>query len=123
VLNGRSISKLLLKTKKQYLTDKIEEIGNDSKQLFKLTNNSMGKTKETILPSIDDQHELANRFGGSLSKFVFFRRGRTRAFLNTSGTIDSANDLFTISLIFGIKVSKHGLSTCVGMGSVVLKTI
>lgn len=47
----------------------------------------------------------------------FFRRGRTSAFLNTSGTIDSANDLFTISLIIGIKVSKHGLSTCVGMGS------
>jgi hypothetical protein len=40
-----------------------EEIGNDSKQLFKLTNNIMGKTKETILPSIDDKHQLANRFG------------------------------------------------------------
>ena len=51
------------KTKKQYLSDKIEEIGNDSKHLFKLTNNIMGKTKETILPSIDDQHQLANRFG------------------------------------------------------------
>ena len=37
--------------------------------------------------------------------------------MNTSGTIDSANDLFTISLIIGIKVSKHGLSTCVGMES------
>jgi hypothetical protein len=45
------------------LSDKIEEIGNDSKQLFKLTNNIMGKTKETILPSIDDKHQLANRFG------------------------------------------------------------
>jgi hypothetical protein len=51
------------KTNKQYLSDKIEEIGNDSKQLFKLTNNIMGKTKETILPSIDDKHQLANRFG------------------------------------------------------------
>ena len=58
-----SVSNLLLKTKKQYLSDKIEEIGNDSKHLFKLTNNIMGKTKETILPSIDDQHQLANRFG------------------------------------------------------------
>ena len=37
--------------------------------------------------------------------------------MNTSGTIDSANDLFTISLIIGIKVSKHGLSPCVRMGS------
>jgi hypothetical protein len=94
-----SVSNLLLKTKKQYLSDKIEEIGNDSKHLFKLTNNIMGKTKETILPSIDD-----------LSKFGFFRRGRTSAFLNTSGTVDSVNDLFTISLIIEIKVSKslHG---------------
>jgi hypothetical protein len=47
-------------TKKQYLSDKIEEIGNDSKQLFKLTTNNMSKTKETILQSIDDQHQLAN---------------------------------------------------------------
>jgi hypothetical protein len=45
----------------------------------------------------------------SLSKFGFFRRGRTSAFLNTSGTVDSVNDLFTISLIIEIKVSKHGL--------------
>ena len=37
--------------------------------------------------------------------------------MHTAGTIDSANDLFTISLIIGIKVSKYGLSTCVGMGS------
>ena len=48
----------------------------------------------------------------------FFRRGRTSAFLNNSGTVDSANDLLTISLIIGIKVSKHGLSTCVGRGRV-----
>ena len=39
------------------------EIGHDQKQLYKVTNNLLGKTKETVLPSIPDFYELANRSG------------------------------------------------------------
>jgi hypothetical protein len=42
---------------------KISEIGHDQKQLYKVTNNLLGKTKETLLPSILDHYEFGNRFG------------------------------------------------------------
>jgi hypothetical protein len=61
----------------------------------------MGKTKETILPSIDDQHELANRFGGFfLGKIENIRNDLS----STCGSSPNDSDIF-------------GLSTCVGMGS------
>jgi hypothetical protein len=59
----RNVGKLLFRCKKEYFTNKISEIGHDQKQLYKVTNNLLGKTKETVLPSIPDHYELANRFG------------------------------------------------------------
>ena len=89
------VSKLLLKTKK--LTDKIEEIENDSKQLVKLTNNIMGKTKETILPSIEDQHQLANRFGG----FFLGKIDNIRNDLSlTRGSSPNDSDIFNANVKF-----------------------
>ncbi|CAG2234132.1 unnamed protein product [Mytilus edulis] len=54
---------LLLKCKNEYFSNKILEIGNDQKQLHKLTNNLMGNKAETVLPSHQDEHALSNRFG------------------------------------------------------------
>jgi hypothetical protein len=97
------VSKLLLKTKK--LTDKIEEIENDSKQLVKLTNNIMGKTKETILPSIEDQHQLANRFGG----FFLGKIDNIRNDLSlTRGSSPNDSDIFNAN----VKFDGTPLTTC-----------
>jgi len=57
------VSKLLLQSKRNYYSTKIEECGYDQKQLFKLTNSLMGKTNEMVLPSNYGCHELSNRFG------------------------------------------------------------
>jgi hypothetical protein len=59
----RNVGKLLFRCKKEYFTNKISEIGHDQKQWYKVTNNLLCKTKETVLPSIPDHYELANRFG------------------------------------------------------------
>ena len=58
----RNVGKLLFRCKKEYFANKISEIGHDQKQLYKVTNNLLCKTKETVLPSIPDHYELANRF-------------------------------------------------------------
>jgi hypothetical protein len=59
----RNVGKPLFRCKKEYFTNKISEIGHDQKQLYKVTNNLLGKTKETLLPSILDHYEFGNRFG------------------------------------------------------------
>jgi hypothetical protein len=59
----RNVGKLLFWCKKEYFTNKISEIGHDQKQLYKMINNLLGKTEETVLPSIPDHYELGNRFG------------------------------------------------------------
>ena len=57
------VGKHLFRCKKEYFINKISEIVHDQKQLYKVTNNLLGKTKETVLPSIPDLYELANRSG------------------------------------------------------------
>lgn len=52
----------LYDSKKRYFSDKICDIGNDQKQLQKLTNNLMGKTNEVILPNHESSLDLANDF-------------------------------------------------------------
>jgi hypothetical protein len=42
----RNVGKLLFRCKKEYFTSKISEIGHDQKQLYKVTNNLLDKTKE-----------------------------------------------------------------------------
>ena len=59
----RNVGKPLFRCKKEYFTNKISEIGHDQKQLYKVTNNLLSKTKETLLPSIPDHYEFGNRFG------------------------------------------------------------
>ena len=59
----RNVGKLLFRCKKDYFINKISEIGHDQKQLYKVTTNLLGKTKDTVLPSIPDHYELANHFG------------------------------------------------------------
>ena len=57
------VSGIILKSKRDYYSTKIEESGHDQKQLFKLTNKLMGNKNFTILPSHQSLHELSNRFG------------------------------------------------------------
>lgn len=57
------VTKLLLETKKKYYSDKIYEIGNDQKQLYKLTKSLMGKQNAPIFPSNSCEQDLANTFG------------------------------------------------------------
>ena len=53
---------LLLRSKKEYFCNKITELGNNHKQLQKLTNNLMGKTNEVTLPKHENSMDLANKF-------------------------------------------------------------
>jgi hypothetical protein len=66
------------------------------KQLFKLTTNNMSKTKETILQSIDDQHQLANLFG----RFFLGKIDNIRNDLSsTRGSLPNDSDIFSIPLM------------------------
>ncbi|WAR22120.1 hypothetical protein MAR_016094 [Mya arenaria] len=55
-------NKLMLQTKKDYYSSKIEENSNDRRHLFKLTNTLMGCKRDTVLPSTDNDKSLANKF-------------------------------------------------------------
>ncbi|WAR11312.1 hypothetical protein MAR_025492, partial [Mya arenaria] len=55
-------NKLMLQTKKDYYSSKIEENSNDRRQIFKLTNTLMGCKRDTVLPSTDNDKSLANKF-------------------------------------------------------------
>ncbi|WAR19286.1 hypothetical protein MAR_001124, partial [Mya arenaria] len=54
--------KLMVQTKKDYYSSKIEENSNDRRHLFKLTNTLMGCKRDTVLPSTDNDKSLANKF-------------------------------------------------------------
>ncbi|WAR06156.1 hypothetical protein MAR_021525, partial [Mya arenaria] len=55
-------NKLMLQTKKDYYSSKIEENSNNRCHLFKLTNTLMGCKRDTVLPSTDNDKSLANKF-------------------------------------------------------------
>ena len=46
----------------EYFSNKISELGNDQKQLQRLTNNLMGKTNEVVLPMHKNSLDLSNKF-------------------------------------------------------------
>jgi hypothetical protein len=56
------VIKLLYSCKKEFFSTKINEIGNDQKRLYKMCNDIMGNKKEVVLPTHNDDEELANRF-------------------------------------------------------------
>ncbi|CAG2184441.1 unnamed protein product [Mytilus edulis] len=58
----RTFGKLLYIAKETYYSSKIENCGNDHKQLFKLTKHLMGKQQQTPLPSSSSDLELSNSF-------------------------------------------------------------
>ena len=79
-------NKLLQKSKADYYSNKIFEIGNDHKKLFKLANNLMGNTDPVTLPSHQTEFELANRFGAFfLDKIETIRTNLT---ISNSDTVD-----------------------------------
>lgn len=55
--------RLLLSAKENYFSEKIAEIGTDQKQLYKITNNLLGKDCGPIFPTRDNKEEMANEFG------------------------------------------------------------
>ncbi|CAG2254533.1 unnamed protein product [Mytilus edulis] len=56
-------NKILIQSKTDYFSNKISDIGNDHKKLFKLTNGLLGNSNDVILPSHQSEFELLNRFG------------------------------------------------------------
>ncbi|KAK3082746.1 hypothetical protein FSP39_004177 [Pinctada imbricata] len=56
-------SNLLYQSKCEFYSTKIEECGSDQRSLYKITNKLLGKKQDVGLPSCDDDHELANKFG------------------------------------------------------------
>ncbi|CAG2255708.1 unnamed protein product [Mytilus edulis] len=58
----RTVGELLYIAKETYYSSKIENCGNDHKQLFKLTKHLMGKQQQTPLPSSSSDLELSNSF-------------------------------------------------------------
>ncbi|CAC5412707.1 unnamed protein product [Mytilus coruscus] len=71
----RTVGKLFI-AKKTYYSSKIENCGNDHKQLFKLTKHLMGKQQQTPLPSSSSDLELSNSFADFfVNKVVTIRDG------------------------------------------------
>jgi hypothetical protein len=60
--NCSKVTKLLLNCKKDYYVSKIQELGNDCKQLYRITNSLMGNKNDSILLEHKDDGELATRF-------------------------------------------------------------
>ena len=56
------VNKLCDQAKKDFYAHKISECGKDQKQLFKVVDSLLHKSKETPLPSHDSPEELASRF-------------------------------------------------------------
>lgn len=54
---------MLLSVKENYFSEKITEIGTDQKQLYKITNNLLGKDCGPLFPTRDNKEEMANEFG------------------------------------------------------------
>ncbi|CAG2219826.1 unnamed protein product [Mytilus edulis] len=72
----RTFGKLLYIAKETYYSSKIENCGNDHKQLFKLTKHLMGKQQQTPLPSSSSDLELSNSFADFfVNKVVTIRDG------------------------------------------------
>ncbi|CAG2217216.1 unnamed protein product [Mytilus edulis] len=72
----RTFGKLLYIDKETYYSSKIENCGNDHKQLFKLTKHLMGKQQQTPLPSSSSDLELSNSFADFfVNKVVTIRDG------------------------------------------------
>ncbi|VDI48061.1 Hypothetical predicted protein [Mytilus galloprovincialis] len=72
----RTVDKLLYIAKETYYSSKIENCGNDHKQLFKLTKHLMGKQQQTPLPSLSSDLELSNSFADFfVNKVVTIRDG------------------------------------------------
>ena len=55
-------NKILLQCKIHYYSNKIADIGNDHKKLFKLGNSLLGNNNEVALPSHQSEFELSNCF-------------------------------------------------------------
>ncbi|CAC5417928.1 unnamed protein product [Mytilus coruscus] len=72
----RTVCKLLYIAKETYYSSKIENCGNDHKQLFKLTKHLMGKQQQTPLPSSYSDLELSKSFADFfVNKVVIIRDG------------------------------------------------
>lgn len=83
-------AKLLYKTRETYYTNKIEEIGNDHKQLFKLTSQLMGKNQQSPLPASSSETELSNIFADFfLNKVITIRENLRKDILT-----DLSDDCF-----------------------------
>ena len=48
--------------KRHYLVTQVTEATDDSKKLFKIVNNVLGKKKENLLPPATDDRQLADEF-------------------------------------------------------------
>jgi len=57
----RALNKLVDKAKREYYAQKIDECSGDQKQLFKLVDTLLHKSKDTPLPMHESPEELANR--------------------------------------------------------------
>ena len=57
------VSKLAIRSKRSYYSNKIVEMGKDQKQLYRLTNRLMGKRSDAVLPTHQSEEKLANSFG------------------------------------------------------------
>lgn len=63
-------NKMLLQSRKDYYSSKIEECSNDQRQLFKLTNILMGSKREAVLPIADNDKNLADQFSDYFTRKV-----------------------------------------------------
>ena len=66
----QSVNKMCDEAKTLFYNKKIEDAGNDSKELFKLSNTLLKKAKDNSLPTHTCEKELANNFGNYFSQKI-----------------------------------------------------
>ena len=57
------VSKLAIRSKRSYYSNRIVEMGKDQKQLYRLTKRLMGTKSDAVLPTHQSEEKLGNSFG------------------------------------------------------------
>ena len=71
---SKTFNKQLLKNKKDYYAEKLAQPKNNSKKLFKITGNLLGKNQKIVLPECDDKQALSEKLNNFFNEQVNYIR-------------------------------------------------
>ena len=114
------ISKLLFRSKQDYYLTSILECGNDTKRLFKLTGKLLGNNTDVILPTSDNDCDLANRFGNYFTGKIQTIRETLQVQNSETGT--SLNILWADVKYSGASLTQFYPASCDEIRKLIMKS-